>query len=664
MKGSRRSLASSLVGFALALGSFGLFLTLVLPAGRSPMTLRHLALAATWAAAGILSFRSAQSGLRPAIMSPSGLVGLGLLGAIALRGPVTVEGLEILLTWGGFLVAGLALSEVLGPRERRDLLAGLLTCGLLFALEGILESCGLLELRRRGVDLDALGPAERPFFQSTRARSVFGQANGLGSFTLMMLALIAASLVSWWRSRQESAPWRRGLFTLGVFAAALIATRSQGSIAVLSVLAVGAFALLWRRAANPLERWLGLVLTLVLGCLLFVLGTETVLTFTGRIYHPAGHPLHTLSLRGDYARTAARLIAEDPVLGVGWNLYAENASRVWVADEGFSRRPHNAVLGLAAEIGSLGWALALALLVGAWRWLRSIEAPVAAAAVLGNSPRRAVVLGALGALLIALSQGALPLLPPDERGEPRAVLNCLVVLALALVLGRVLARPMATSMLTRPGLRRAAVFLAVGFGLHCLIDIDLWVPNLTATLTLFMLALGVRPESRPLRSRWLVLSLCLVVTFLGVGFATRAQPAAAAEAYRNWLGSETRLKPSPGRMQARYLELSLAAAEARPISRRALEDARDLLVLSPHEGPRGDEPFRASDFDRLRRDWVRARELIARAPRDLRELPGHRRADEILRSALSQMEGASSELRQAIVEEVWRQWSVSEGGGW
>ena len=62
------------------LAGFGLFGTLLLPTGTASMSARHLALVATWSAAGLLGLAAARAGFRPPTFASRGVMpGLFLL---------------------------------------------------------------------------------------------------------------------------------------------------------------------------------------------------------------------------------------------------------------------------------------------------------------------------------------------------------------------------------------------------------------------------------------------------------------------------------------------------------------------------------------------------------------------------------------------------------
>lgn len=603
----------------VGLGVFGLILTLLLPMGQASPSARHLALAATWAAAGLMGLAAIRRDEMPApFASRRSVFGLLLLAIIALRGPLTTEGLEILGVWGGLLVVATSLARSLDGPAKRVLLASFLTATLLVCLEAVLESFFLLAARRGDLDLSHLPAAERAFFLSTRGRSVFGQANGLGGFVLLLLPLSLAL------ARQ-----RRGLGVplLIALTAALAATRSYGTLAILVVL--GLLFAARRVQRDPSRRlvWVataGLLAEITLGlAIAFGLG------FAESLHLPDGHPLKTLELRAAYARVASTLTFEHLPLGLGWNLYGEEA-RLLAPDAPFAQRPHNAVLNLSAELG------VIALGVVAWfgfalnRGLRSAWALPQPATQ--KRPAFVIALASLLGLAAAVSQGALALAPPAWLA-PQSLGHLALITGLALPLALFLSRALART----AGPLRGVGWGALALGLHALIDIDLWIPNLLGATALLVVTLKGEARVPKLRLRIPVILLTLLLASFGLGFALLARPAALAEEFRD----QRRVDAILGTERSHAFvvadtDAQRRAAEARPVSREALVSAVADLVTDRRRksAPEAeaiarrratDPAFDARSFASEIENLHRAHRLILAAPKSLRESRSFRR---------------------------------------
>jgi O-antigen ligase len=221
--------------------------------------------------------------------------------------------------------------------------------------------------------------------RTVRVNVAYEDVNAAGSF--FVLATFAAMGLA-----ITDRGWRRGVFAgcAAVCGAALWLTGSR--TAVLGGLGVLFLWTLWN--GGRVLRW-GLPALLIVGTLAFW-------TFPRRILD--NNSLWAIQIRTELTRTAFRLLAEDPVFGVGiGRFYYESAGQILdpaVRAAYRHENAHNNFLQILAELGLAGFGCFLGVLWCAARAARSMRAELAGAAL------------GLGAFLVTCLAGH-PLLTAD-----------------------------------------------------------------------------------------------------------------------------------------------------------------------------------------------------------------------------------------------------------
>lgn len=184
------------------------------------------------------------------------------------------------------------------------------------------------------------------------------------------------------------AAWLWGMLAIASLAAVAL-TRSQGGIAAM-VLALAAWAIGWRFHAGIGRHWKKLLLA---GVAVLVLGHLAVVAYGIRY---DGLPGKTLTFRWMYWTASARMVAENPLLGVGGGNFgnAYLTTRQVRAEESV-KNPHNLAAQMLSEYGLPGGLAYLAVLaLAAWKLIRPARRQLPS-----DEPPRAGPAGRLGYVL-------------------------------------------------------------------------------------------------------------------------------------------------------------------------------------------------------------------------------------------------------------------------
>ncbi len=262
----------------------------------------------------------------------------------------------------------------------------------------------------QGVSLDS--PQVELFerrMKSREATAYMWHSNVAGAY--LMLAGFAAAGLAWSRWRGPPAPLRRvfavcgGVIAVGLWAAAGT-TRSTGA------LVAGGSGVALLIAALALRRWIGARRSFVVrvGWACVVGGVAAVIGHG--LWHGSlpGPPYSSLNFRWQYWTTAAKMIADHPLTGVGM----ENFGRHYVQYKPISapeeiKSPHNFVVSAAADWGVPGLLGMLIMLVGG-------------SVVLARPSPHDARAGGLG--------------PPHDAGEPGRPLRWMILLGAAVFVPR------------------------------------------------------------------------------------------------------------------------------------------------------------------------------------------------------------------------------------
>ena len=257
----------------------------------------------------------------------------------------TPAGWSTAIGFVALLSCGAALSELIDhPEGRINLLRCLLTAMAVLSLHAIAQRAyllGWLHEAAESLHPEVFSNEATPFLQSQRARSTFGQANGLGAACALTLPLALAMR-------------RTGIAVL--IAAALISSESAGGLLASTV----GVSLYLTGLPTRQHRRLGWIVVGVgaLGAGLLVMN------LLGWMHAEwLSRPARTAAMRIDYWSAALRAVADSWPSGIGLGVYEATADRYSTPTQSFSRLPHNAYLGWVVEMGWLGGVM-VALVLG------------------------------------------------------------------------------------------------------------------------------------------------------------------------------------------------------------------------------------------------------------------------------------------------------------
>lgn len=306
---------------------------------------------------------------------------------------------------------------------------------------------------------------------------------------VIVMMLVASAGVAIQRRVYRDAPIWSALIVLGCAGAivVLVFTQSRTAIGTLA-LACAALSLL---ASSRLRNWLVAhrKLAFTSGCAIVLLGAVAVVGHG--LYH-GSLPNASLNFRWRYWTASARLIADHPLVGVGWGNFGPHylAYRVPAATEEL-RDPHNFIVRAFAELGLIGGVLVLAWLVrSAWEATRP-TAPTPAK----EKPSTPVELTTIGVILVGgIGLNMLSAIDWTQSGaflilESFRRLLYLGLATVAMVAVTVTGSRRSQEIDDRPGewMLQAAVVALGAFFVHTMMDFVLAEPG---AMTLFGVLLG------------------------------------------------------------------------------------------------------------------------------------------------------------------------------
>jgi len=258
----------------------------------------------------------------------------------------------------------------------------------------------------------------------------------------------------------------------------LLLTRSRGAaLAVLIALAgLGVSRVLKRR---PVSRWRLCVLAAAVMVLLLTATVVTVGLKTDKL------PSRTMTFRWYYWTASARIIRDQPVLGVGpGNFHSAYLRYRRPAAEEAVRAPHNFLMHAASQFGLIGGTAYAAVLLGL---LLSATKPANRPENLGQSPPppqqgQLITLTILLVVFMAISRAIFSGIAVNGAMLLLEAILPAVVLAASLLLAEWQAGRVST-----PILRAALACGAAAFLTHNLVTFSLWTP---AAALMFYLAAG------------------------------------------------------------------------------------------------------------------------------------------------------------------------------
>jgi O-antigen ligase/tetratricopeptide (TPR) repeat protein len=221
---------------------------------------------------------------------------------------------------------------------------------------------------------------------------MFSHSPNTYAATLVMLLLLAVGAVAQRLADRDAPGWALGIVLMLIPAGAALAmtgSRAAMVVAALGALGLGAVAMLRKTLAARSRR------TYVVGVAIVVLGAAAV------VGHGLRHnslPEKSLTFRWYYWTGAARMIAQHPLAGVGWDNFGRHYTSVRLPEAPEEvKDPHNFIVRALAELGIVGGLLVLAWLVRLWWDLTQKPLPPDAAPA--APPRR--LAGALVAVAVA-----------------------------------------------------------------------------------------------------------------------------------------------------------------------------------------------------------------------------------------------------------------------
>jgi O-antigen ligase len=197
---------------------------------------------------------------------------------------------------------------------------------------------------------------EKQFFKNARGGAMVGlhsSPNTLAAVMVMLGVVSAGGAIQRWRDRDARGWLALILIPLPVVAWVILLTQSKAAL-LTPALALSAIALV-----GVAGQWLARrrAALLVAGLALALMCTVAVVGYGLQHDHLRND---SLTFRWRYWVGAARLVAERPLLGVGWNNFGTHYLRVRqpIASEEV-KDPHNLLVRFTSELGVVGGALAL-----------------------------------------------------------------------------------------------------------------------------------------------------------------------------------------------------------------------------------------------------------------------------------------------------------------
>lgn len=251
-------------------------------------------------------------------------------------------------------------------------------------------------LRERGWQPDDY--AAQKFAQKVMAGEMIGNTASPNSLaaTTVMLMVVMMGLLAHRFGRREHVP---AALTAVLIAGAgwIIFYTYSNAACITPLLAVVALLIM-----RPAHRWMAEHhrLLFAVGCIAFVLGAVALVGHG--LYH-GSLPHVSLTFRWRYWLAAAAMVADHPLLGVGYGGFGNSylTYRLPAAAEEI-RDPHNLLMRFASELGLIGALLAVAWLAALWWRMTRPKAPDHAPAGGGAATMVTLILAIAGGIVINL----------------------------------------------------------------------------------------------------------------------------------------------------------------------------------------------------------------------------------------------------------------------
>lgn len=461
------------VAFSISL--IGLLALVLLPSFTAPITLTGLALTLIFVGFAC----DATATLKDRDPAPASTMiawlAFGAFTLSLLAREHTLHGVQRLVVWMACICGCTTLrNRVRGARQRQVLLQCVLLLFVALAFRALAERFYLYSTLRemaQGLGFQATSQEAAGFFASSRAKVTFGQANGFAGFVLLLLPII---LILATNRKTQKISW---LF-LALNVLCLWASGSKGGTLVF-VAILGICLCFWFE--DPRLRLGGKILIGIagIGAVICILSL-----FDGLLPARLDALFETFQLRHGYWSTALNMFSSKAVLGVGAGLFGESFYLHASSATSFSRYAHNGYLGIAAEFGAIGIAMVSLLL---WKWSRLPSVTHHAEKEENTAPRFPFEFAI--AFLVAAPTYSLNLLAQGGWWT-----SLLTLLPLTLLLDKFFVRRLVAEGLgNHHHLRRVAFVATLAFLLHSLVDFDVQITGVTATLAL-ILAIGGREK--------------------------------------------------------------------------------------------------------------------------------------------------------------------------
>ena len=308
---------------------------------------------------------------------------------------------------------------------------------------------------------------------AVRAIGTFVLPNSFAGYLILLLPAVVGYVHDLCRpphSRLRLAAIAVNAAAAFAISAALIYTKSKG--AWICLIAVVACWLTWRwRKRLPIRaRWLVAAAFAVM--LLF-----GWLQAAGLLPEPCEY-LGSFWVRTDYWRGGAKIVAERPWLGVGLDGFGENYGRHIRPQDDESIRAHNNYLQIWCEMGVFGLAAFVAFWASFWKGASRGSGQTLPCDKATEREKALAILGAaVGPAAIVMEH--LFFGHFDITGWPAHSFQVLLAAVWLICYTATMAAAMPPGF--GPGFRTGLLLGVACFLVHCLVDIDLYVPSLTQT---------------------------------------------------------------------------------------------------------------------------------------------------------------------------------------
>ncbi len=443
---------------------------------------------------------------------------LAILTYSLVANPATWAGVERSVVWMACFCGAASLANQIDKRGKTEVTAVLRCLGgalVVLTVRGMAEHLYLFDdLRREALAYGFTPPTGElgGFFTSNRARATFGQANGFAGFLLLLLPFC----LSLAKHRTERAKkWLPLILLIGGF----WACGSKGG-GLVALVVTGLF--LVRRNSHPRSRLLGSII-LAAALVGVILCVSALMDANHFLPASLNQKFATLKLRQTYWSMAMPLIKAGGWDGIGVGLWGEYVSPTSL--ENYARFAHNGYIDLVVELG-LG-AILFGIMV-AMVWFR--PKPPALAIEPSEQGQWTAALPGLLALAIACSGSSLGLSTTSTW-----VTSFLTMGSLLLLADFFLMRPLIDRATKEVGfIEEITTYGVLGVLLHILVDFDLHITGVTATLAILLALRGSYiPKVSPRPWRFLLPAI-LVLGFLFSWVTGPAEVQAQRAGPRKW----------------------------------------------------------------------------------------------------------------------------------